>query len=57
LSAGRSSSLALRTPLARNARYMADLKDELEATVTAYTLLAVGQLARLRAIWQGELQG
>jgi hypothetical protein len=49
--------LALATPLARNEPYMADLQDELDATVAAYTMLAVIHIAQLRAIWRGQLRG
>ena len=48
---------ARRTPLARNAAYMADLEADIAATRAAYVTAAVTELAVLRGATHGRPQG
>jgi septum formation topological specificity factor MinE len=49
--------LALDTALARDASYMADLEEEILATMHAYVGSAVTEIASLRARVSGPLHG
>jgi hypothetical protein len=58
LTALRSERLdAAETGLAGNPRYVAQLDADIAASETAYVLLAVGEIASLRADLDGELVG